>query len=59
MVYKTYIDNCVNETAIDDIFGDINAFACLIEEHGDEFQYGDVIVEYDEVNDIHSFYSIR
>jgi len=53
---KTLLGDCRDEDLIDDLFGDINYFACLVEEHGNNFRYGKIIVEYDEELDIHYFY---
>jgi len=53
------IGNCTEEDVIDDIFGSVSEFARQVEENGDEFLYQDnIIVKYDEDNDIHYFYQL-
>lgn len=41
---------------IEELFGDVNHFACLVEELGDNFTVGAITVRYDADTDIHSFY---
>ena len=52
----TYLGNCTDETLIDHLFGDVSAFAWLVEEHGDEFTHRGITVTYDPETDIHSFF---
>lgn len=53
------IGNCTEEDVVDDIFGSVSEFARQVEENGDEFLYqNDVVVTYDEDNDIHYFYQL-
>ena len=51
-----YIGNCTDDDVIEHIFGDVNNFANMVEEHGDEFTVGDLVVKYDPETDVHSFY---
>lgn len=50
------IGNCTMDDVIEELFGDVNHFACLVEDLGDEFTVGNITVKYDEDKDIHSFY---
>lgn len=51
------IGNCTQDDVIEDIFGSVSEFARQVEENGDEFLYNnDVVVKYDEANDIHYFF---
>ena len=52
----TYQGNCTEDDVIEHIFGDVNNFANMVEEHGDEFTVGDLVVKYDPETDVHSFY---
>jgi len=52
----SYQGNCTEDDVIEHIFGDVNNFANMVEEHGDEFTVGDLIVKYDPETDVHSFY---
>lgn len=52
----SYQGNCTDDDVIEYIFGDVNNFACMVDEHGDEFELGDLVVKYDPENDIHHFY---
>lgn len=52
------IGNCTMDDVIEYLFGDVSAFACLVEEHGDEFIYNGIKVTYDPVSDVHTFWSI-
>ena len=52
----SYQGNCTEDDVIEHIFGDVNNFANMVEEHGDEFAVGDLVVKYDPETDIHSFY---
>jgi hypothetical protein len=51
-----YIGNCTDDDVIEHIFGDATNFAQAVEEHGDEFTIGDLVVKYDPESDVHSFY---
>jgi hypothetical protein len=57
-VIKSYIGNCINENLINELFDNVSNFALLIEENGDNFTINNIIVEYDENTDVHSFYLI-
>ena len=52
----SYQGNCTDDDVIEHIFGDVNNFAHLVDEHGDEFELDDLVVKYDPDKDIHSFY---
>lgn len=53
------IGNCTEEDVVDDIFGSVSEFAQQVEENGDEFLYqNNIVVKYDENNDIHYFYQL-
>jgi len=52
----SYQGNCTEDDVIEHIFGDVNNFANMVEEHGDEFTVGDLVVKYDPKTDVHSFY---
>ena len=52
----SYQGNCTEDDIIDSIFGDVNEFARLVDEYGDEFEINDLVVKYDPDKDIHSFY---
>ena len=51
------LGDCRNESLVESIFGSVSEFGRQVEENGDDFQYGKVKVEYDRMNDIHSFYN--
>lgn len=51
-----YIGNCTDDDVIEHIFGDATNFAQAIEEYGNEFTIGDLVVKYDPETDVHSFY---
>ena len=51
-----YIGNCTDDDVIEHIFGDATNFAQAVEEHGNEFTIGDLVVKYDPEADVHSFY---
>lgn len=53
----SYIGNCTDDDVIEHLFGDATNFAQLVDEHGDEFILGNLVVKYDSETDIHSFYS--
>ena len=52
----SYIGNCTEDEVVDDIFGNVSEFARMVELHGDEFAVGDLVVKYDDDQDIHYFY---
>jgi hypothetical protein len=51
-----YLGNCTEDDVVDDIFGNVSEFARVVEEHGDEFTLGNLVVKYDDDQDIHYFY---
>lgn len=51
-----YFGNCTDDDVIEHIFGDVNNFAQMIDEHGDEFILEDLVVKYDQDEDIHYFF---
>ncbi len=52
------IGDCRSEEVIEHIFGSVSEFACLVEEHGDNFEYNGFQVVYNEKKDIHYFYEL-
>lgn len=52
----SYQGNCTENDVIEYIFGDVNNFARMVEEYGDEFAVDDLVVKYDPIKDIHYFY---
>jgi hypothetical protein len=58
MVQIEYIGNCTQDDVIEELFGDVSRFACLIEEHGDEFIFNSISITYDSELDIHSFHQL-
>lgn len=54
--YSYKIGTCRDETLIEELFGSVSEFARLVEEHGNEFVLGKVVVKYNENKDIHTFY---
>jgi 8-oxo-dGTP pyrophosphatase MutT (NUDIX family) len=52
----SYIGNCTEDEVVDDIFGNVSEFARMVELYGDEFAVGDLVVKYDDDQDIHYFY---
>ena len=53
---EVLLGTCVNELLVDELFGSVSEFGRLLEQSGDNFIIGDIIVRYDEDSDIHSFY---
>lgn len=57
-----FLGDCRNEELVTQLFGDVSAFACEVEENGDNFIShtfsGMVSVKYNEEYDIHSFFLI-
>jgi len=57
--YDKLIGNCTQEDVVDDIFGSVSEFACQVELNGDSFLYNnEVVVKYDEDNDVHYFFAL-
>ena len=50
------LGDCRDEDLIADIFGSVTDFAKAVDEHGDEFTDGSLVVKYDPETDIHTFY---
>ncbi len=49
--------DCTQEDVVEDIFGSVSEFARQVEENGDEFMCKDqIVITYDESNDIHCFF---
>jgi hypothetical protein len=57
MEIKNRIGDCRDEELVESIFGSVSEFARQVEENGDAFTYGGVIVEYDDETDIHTFFN--
>lgn len=56
MMSSPTIDNtCRNESLVEEIFGSVSEFARLVEERGNEFIYGSILVTYNPKTDIHTF----
>lgn len=51
-----YYGNCTQDEVVDDIFGDVSEFARQVELHGDEFEIDNLVVKYDDAEDVHHFY---
>ena len=51
-----YAGNCTQDDIVDEIFGDVNNFANLVDKHGDEFEINNLVVKYDPDTDVHYFY---
>ena len=51
-----YQGNCTEDDIIEHIFGDVNNFARMVEEYGDEFEVDNLVVKYNPDEDIHYFY---
>ena len=52
------IGDCRNEVLINDIFGSVTHFAQTIEQNGNEFKIGWLMVTYDNETDIHTFHRV-
>lgn len=52
----TKLGNCTNENLICELFGSVSEFARIVEEFGDNFKLGNVLVKYNAKKDIHTFY---
>lgn len=52
----SYQGNCTEDDVVEYIFGDVNNFARMIEEYGDEFELKGLVVKYNPEKDIHYFY---
>ena len=50
------LGDCRNEDLIEELFGSVSEFACAIEENGDSFTDGSLVVKYNSNFDIHTFY---
>jgi len=50
------LGDCRSEELIEDIFGSVSEFARLVEEKGDNFKIGKILVKYDKKRDRHSFF---
>ncbi|MBC8428195.1 MAG: hypothetical protein H8D94_01855 [Candidatus Pelagibacter sp.] len=59
MIKTRKLGDCRNESLVNDIFGSVTDFAQMVEENGDEFQIGWLVVSYDEDTDIHTFFKIK
>lgn len=57
-----FIGDCRDEELVNQLFGDVSAFACEVEQSGDNFIshtfMGKVSVKYNQKKDIHSFFLI-
>jgi hypothetical protein len=51
-----FLGDCRNEDLVNELFGDVSAFARLIEEKGDNFTDKNLVVKYNGKTDIHSFF---
>ena len=50
------LGDCRDEDLVDELFGSVTDFANLIEKYGDNFEYGNIKVLYNEKTDVHTFY---
>ena len=50
------LGDCRDERLVEEIFGTVSEFARLVEECGDEFEFGRVSITYNVVLDIHYFW---
>lgn len=50
------LGDCRSESLIEDIFGSVSEFACAVEEKGNSFTDGWLVVKYNHKTDIHTFY---
>lgn len=50
--------NCTQDDVVEEIFGSTSEFARQVEENGDQFVYRNIIVKYDDAEDIHYFFEI-
>jgi len=57
-INPTCIGNCRDEDLINIIFGSVSEFARQVELNGDEFVHGQYTIKYNELEDIHYFYSL-
>jgi hypothetical protein len=57
-----FLGDCRDENLVNQLFGDVSAFACEVEDKGDNFiantEEGKVQVKYNQKKDIHSFFLI-
>lgn len=56
---KTLLSTCQDEEFINNLFGSVSEFARLVEENGNTFTYRGILIEYNEDEDIHYFYSVK
>lgn len=50
------VGDCTMDDVIEHLFGDVSRFACMVEEHGDNFTVEKLTVKYDPISDVHTFY---
>ncbi len=53
------LGDCRDEDLIESIFGSVSDFATEIEEKGNNFTDGRLVVKYNKKTDIHSFFQIN
>lgn len=51
------LGDCTNEDLVEEIFGSVSEFACQVERLGNNFDFGNFRVTYDESKDIHYFWA--
>lgn len=51
-----YLGNCTQEDIIEHFFGDVSSFAKAVEDNGDDFTINDLVIKYNNLEDIHYFY---
>jgi len=56
---KVLLGTCQDENLVEDIFGSTSEFARQVEENGDDFIYGNILVKYNPNKDIHYFWKIE
>ena len=56
MTNKSYFGNCTQDDVIEHIFGDVSIFAQHVDEHGDNSEYEQYTITYDQETDIHTFW---
>lgn len=59
-VLRSYEGDCRSEETVEKLFGSVSEFQRLIEEvyENDNFIHNDIEVVYNEITDIHVFYSL-
>ena len=50
------LGDCRNENLVEDLFGSVTNFARAVENNGDNFTDGWLVVKYNPTTDIHTFY---